>query len=346
MDKPCGRSAMKPMVIISIATRLVFGLTLDYTDALNASWMCPLLGFILFLPIALAVKRLTNTSSEKQKISFAAVSVLFSLLLIFDASAATHLLANTADIMALGEAPVWLLALPLVLLIFVCGIFGMEAEGYSARLWIRTMLPILAVVIIVQFRNYQFDWLLPLFGGGFGAIVKGAIYTSGYMTLLTLPWLLCVDDTEHSGILHGTFTGTISAVIILMLLAMLSPTLTGTTLSKSGRIELILSNGRVHLMLQMLTVVLWFANLLHLMNTETTAASSFLLNAFPRLSRKFAAGFIALAVFGCTIAGFAVKDPYAGIFSKCLYPVISAVILLMLIRSFTVKRRQPHAENH
>ena len=353
MDKPCGRSSMRPMITLAVAIRLVWLLSLEYTDAQNASWLCPLAGMIFYLPVAFAINALSKQVSgcafnspflKRRKSAAVFVSIFASLLLISDASASAHLLTNTADVMALGESPIWLLALPLSILVFTCSIFGIEAEGRSARIWRNISLPLLGIVIFVQFRNYQPAWLTPILGGGIKAVFRGAFYCAGYMALISLPWLIAVEDTEQRGILRGPIAGAMLASAILALLEMLTPPLVRTSISRSGRIELILSNGRVHLMLQLVTVILWFANLLHLLNAECTAASAFLQKALPRASNKLIAGITALTVFLCTVSGAVVNKPFLKLYSKALYPILCILIFVWLLFELISKRRKNHEQ--
>ena len=339
------------MISIAVAIRLIWGLSLAYTNAYNASWICPLIGLILFLPAGFAIKQLSAQSTGcafhagflqgKSPAKYIAALCIIALL-AFDASVNMHLLSNTADVMALGEAPVWLLALPLMLLIFVCAVLGMEAEGRSARIWMKIMLPMLAAVVIVQFRNYRVEWLAPVLGGGFKRIVNGGIYSAGCMALLSLPWLVCVEDTNHKSVLPYAFYGSVAASAVLALLAMLSPALVKTSLSRTAKIEMLLSNGRVHLMLQLLMVVLWFANLLHLMNAESTAAVAFIRIALPGISKWLVAALISACIFIGTVSGIAVKESFASVYRRLLFPLVCAILILLLICAIAYERRNKH----
>ncbi|MBQ3575281.1 MAG: hypothetical protein IJA26_06405, partial [Clostridia bacterium] len=60
MDKPCGRSAAGVMIAVSIAIRLIWAVSIDCTGVFNAAWICPIIGFVLFLPIGYAVKHISG----------------------------------------------------------------------------------------------------------------------------------------------------------------------------------------------------------------------------------------------------------------------------------------------
>lgn len=260
-------------------------------------------------------------------------------LLAFDASNNAHLLSNTANVMALGEVPMWLVVLPVTLLAFVCAIFGMEACGRSAQIWIRIMLPLLAIMVIVQFRNYRTEWLTPLLGGGTSAIFDGSVRSAGYILLLSLPWLICTEDRCHKNIGFFAMLGAFAAAGMLAILSMLSPALIHTTLSRSARIELVLSNGRVHLMLQLLMVVIWLVNLLHLLNAECSSAVAFLKTAFPNIPNWTFAAFATVCIYLCAATGIAIRQSVASAFGLLLYPFLCFFCLMMILCAIVKKRR-------
>lgn len=302
MNKPCGRGAVGPLISVSVAIRLIRHFAIDDTAVHNAAWLCPLLGFVLFLPIGISLRALSQACGgcalnapllREKKVGGFLVTLIAFAVLVLDASENIHLLANTANVMALGEIPLWLIAAPIALTAFVCACIGLEAGGRSARLWIWILLPLLAVMLLMQLGDYRSEWLTPIFGGGMRAIGNGSIASAGYMGLLALPWLICVEDRCKKGAVFFVLSGTLAASAALALLGMLAPTLIQTRLSGSARIELVLSNGRVHLMLQLLMVVIWFCNLLHLLNAECAGAVEFVRKSFPAFPRCAAAALAA-----------------------------------------------------
>lgn len=348
MDKPCGRNAAGPMIAVSVAIRLIWHFTVDDATIYNAAWLCPLIGFVLYLPIGISFKLLSKSSEgcalnarllrEKPVIAWIFAICTF-VLLAFDASTNAHLLSNTANVMALGEVPMWLVALPVTLLAFVCALFGMEACGRSARIWIWVMLPLLAIMMIVQFDNYRTEWLKPLLGGGIRAILNGSFRSAGYISLLSLPWLICTEDRCHKSVAFYAMFGSLAASGALALLSMLSPALLHTSLERSARIELILSNGRVHLMLQLLTVVLWLFNLLHLLNAECSSAAAILKNASRNIPNWVLAAVAAIFIYVCAATGIAVSSSLSSVFSMLLYPFLCMLSLILILLS-TIKARR------
>lgn len=341
MDRLCGRSAAGPMLVVAVAIRLIVHFVIEDGAVYNAAWLCPLIGFVLYLPIGFSIKTLLRGSKtiSEMNLFLKILSAGAFVLLAFDAGNAAHLLSNTANVMALGEVPMWLVALPVALLAFVCAIFGMEACGRSSQIWIRVLLPLLAIMVIVQFRNYRTEWLTPLLGGGTRVIFDGAIHSAGYISLLSLPWLICTEDRCHRNIGFFVMLGALSAAAILAMLSMLSPALIHTTLSRSARIELVLSNGRVHLMLQLLMVVIWLVNLLHLLNAECSSAAVFLNNAFPNAPNWIFAAVAAVCIYLCAATGLAIRQSVASAFGTLLYPLLCFICLMLILFSIVKNRR-------
>ena len=191
MDKPCGRSAAGAMIGVATAMRLIWHFSIVDNAAYNSAWLCPLIGFIFFLPIGYAIKALSQETcgcafnapflSEKAPLGRIIASVSFMLLSI-DTAQNVLLLSHTANIMALGEVPIWLVSIAFALLAFICAFLGMQAEGRSAMIWLRIMIPLLAVMVIVQFGSYRPEWLTPIFGGGFKAIFSGGLRSAAYIS--------------------------------------------------------------------------------------------------------------------------------------------------------------------
>lgn len=348
MTKPCGRSAAAPLVSVAVAMRLIWLLFIDYTGAANASWFCPWIGFILYLPVGVAVKAVCDAQrsavplsfGEKAKFARVLLSFIVVAALVTDASACMRLLSNTANVMALGEVPLWLLALPLGAVIFICTLLGMEPGGYSAGIWIRLSLPLLLVLLLVQLPDYMPAWLTPVFGGGWAAILEGGLRCAGAIALLSTPWLICTEDTNHRSPIPYALAGAAAASIVLFLLSMLAPAVVHTQTNYTARIEMLLGNGRVHLMLQLITVALWFGGLLHLLNTECTAAAGFIAGIAPQSPRWLAPALISVVATLLCIYGNRLSAALTASFAHLLFPLICAVMLVFVLLS------HPHGKEH
>lgn len=348
MSKNCGKSAAAPLITLAISMRLVWLLSIEYTQASNAAWLCPLIGFIMYLPVVFAIKLISKENSSgnerifiKHKAADVFLSAIIASALIIDASSCIRLLSNTANIMALGEVPLWLLALPIGLLIFFCCKIGMEAGGFSARIWIRIAIPLIAIMIFVQFGEYRPSWLMPVFGGGFSALMDGAWRCAGVISLLSLPWIFCVEDKNHSAPVRFAIWGTLSASAVLALLAMLAPPLIHTAQSSTARIEILLSNGRVHLMLQLITVVLWFGGLLHLLNMLCSSADTLLSTVAPEAPRCLLPALIAFTATLIAVFAKKLSGAFSACYGSCVYPAICILLIIAIFTKHFNRKGQP-----
>ena len=185
---------------------------------------------------------------------------------------------------------------------------------------------------------------MPIFGGGIHEIFSGGFYSAGCISMISVVWMLCTEDTCRKSLITYVSFGAISASVILLMLGMLSPSLVRTELSRSARIELILSNGRTPQMLQLFMVVLWFGNLLHLLNAECCSAAEYLLKTAPKAGKRAISAFITLAVFLIASTGMCERGQISRLYKGALYPMIGALMMCLLIISIFTNWRQEHAK--
>ena len=105
-----GRGAAASMMYIACTARVFWGVAVDYTDAMNASWIAAIAALVLILPLSFAVRQaaeLSNASPWENmarsvpKIIANVFSALFIAVLIFDCAVNMRLLASTATLTAL-----------------------------------------------------------------------------------------------------------------------------------------------------------------------------------------------------------------------------------------------------
>lgn len=291
MKQMPGRSVAAPMIAVSLAMRMFWGFSIDFHYALNALWMCPLVGLILFAPLAIAVDQsahlgngspLDNLSHTPPRSLIKVFEALFALMLLWDAAATVRLTASSTNVIALGNITVPILSLPLVAAVFFVVLMGIEAEGLSARIWLKLLPALFLIVLLVQLKSYNIAWLTPILGSGVESILSGGVYCAGCMSLLTLPWLIAVPDRNSHGLFRYVALPALAASLLLATQQMLYPVLINSALTRAARIELVLANGRIMLSPQLVVNVLWFGCLLHQIATEATAASTYLMRVVPK----------------------------------------------------------------
>ena len=302
MKRMPGKSQAACMIAVALTTRMFWGLSLDIPFALNAVWMCPLVGLVIYLPLAFAADQMGKhgSGSPLDNLSHCvpggiilAMELFFALLLLWDGAATVRLAASSSNVIALSDVSVPVLSLPLAIMAGIVTLLGIEAEGNSARIWLKLVPLLLLIIFIVQLRSYNAGWLTPILGDGVGSILDGSIYCAGAMALLSLPWLIAVPDRNDRGLLRYTAFAAAATSAMLISEQMLCPAQIRSALTRAARIELVLSNGRLMLSPQLVVNILWYGSLLHLISTQATSASAYLTRAFPG-----APGWIwALAVF-------------------------------------------------
>ena len=341
-----GRSAAIPMITTAMIMRMYWGLSLDFPYPLNATWLCPIVGLVIYLPFAFALRQAATlgNSSPWETLSrrthgpiMNVIALGFALVLIYDAASTVQLMALSSNVLALNDVSPSLLILPLALVILCAVALGADALGNSARLWLRALPVFLIIILLVQFRNYEFGWVTPILGGGTTSIVSGGVYCAGCMALISLPWLLAVPDRYAGRLLPWTTLAAAATALLMLSQQLLIPAMIGVELNVAARIDLILNNGRMTLSPQIILDVLWFGNMLYLISVEAVSAAEFARTVQPKFPILPLAAVIALLV------GFTAAQNGAWLHANpvviCnLYASIGAALALMLLIAVFRKR--------
>lgn len=347
-----GRNAAAPMVAAAIGMRMFWGMAVDFPFAMNASWLCPLLGLLIYLPLGFAINQVAKLGSGSVWTHLSegvpapirhGLEGLFALVLLYDAAVAVRLLASSSNLIALNDVTVHLLIFPLAIVVAIVVLLGGDATGNSARIWIK-LLPVFAVVMLfVQLKSYRTGWLTPVLGGGIGSILNGSIYCAGCLAMASLIWLPALPDRNRRGIL--VYAAAASVVVSLLMLTqhMSFPAMINIPFTRAARIELILSNGRMSLSPQLLLDILWFGSLLHLISAEVATAGVYLHLLWKKLPKWIEAILISAVV---SIA--AVYNPdwmmVSAEITRLLFPVIGGLIVSLMIFERLRKGMKKHAQ--
>ena len=347
-----GRSSASAMVFAAAAMRIFYGMGTEHYAAYNAVWLCPIAGLVLFVPFGMAICRTGNMQNGSvwqyfcdrcPKAIMKLAAIVFSLMLIYDCALTARLTAATANFAALNNISILWLMLPLTAVIFVVVMLGPDAEGYSARIWLKLLPIFLASVAAVQFKKYNSSWLMPILGGGLPAIAQGGLLSGGWMAMLSLIWLVAVPDRKQNRPLRSGIYAAAAACVLLAALQMLCPAMVETNLSQMARVEIILSNNRVSHTLQMFLIMLWFVGMLHLISAEAAAAACFIQS----LSLKLPKWTIAL-ICSAAVSALAISDLVRDGISRKVYPLsfpaIGLVFALLMGISFVKGGGRKHAQ--
>ncbi len=349
MKRMPGRSAVAPLITVSIIIRIFWGLCISHSYVLNASWICPILGFILYYPLGFAINQASelnngsawsNLSERAPKPLMQGAALLFAVLLLHDGAITARLAADSTNIIALNEVTAQILVLPMGIVALLVIWMGVEACGNSSRIWLRFYTLLSIIIFFIQIRSCNIGWLTPILGSGINNIISGAIYCAGCMSLLSLVWIISQPDRCQHGVLRPPVLATLIVVVLLLIQQTLAPALPSPIFNRAERIELILGNGRLSLSPQIILDILWYGNLLHLLSSEATAASAFLQSAFPKLPVWLLG--IACSVL-LTIA--AVTNFLNDQLTSYILPLAGAILALIMFFVLPEKKVQKNAKS-
>lgn len=346
MKYPPGRSAAAALISASVMARMFWGLSVDYPIALNAVWLCPLIGFALCLPLIFSIKQASKLASQGiwqnltchlphmvQKM----LNGLLALMLLYDAAVTVRLTASSSNIIALGDVTVHFLIVPLGFVACILVLLGSDAAGHSARIALRILPIFLLILFAVQVKHYHFAWLTPLLGSGAQSLISGGIYCAGNLALLSLVWLPALPDRNHHSLFPYLFFPCICVSLALACLHMGFPVMPDANFTHAARIELILSNGRMSLSPQFLLNILWYGGLLYLLAANVLGAAVYLRNVFSRLPLWILA--IAEALLISIVAVF---NPHwlqnSQMVTRLYFPIVGGILALCMILEFIRKR--------
>lgn len=348
-----GRSASAALMAAAVSMRMFWGLTVEETAALNAAWMCPLLGFVIALPLLFAIHQASKTGqlSPWQNLSgdlpsalqkpFAA---LWALLLLYDAAAVLRMTAASSNIIALGDVTVHLLIVPLGITVAILILLGPAAAGNSARIALRILPLFLLILLIVQLNSYRIAWLTPLLGAGVRGIASGGVYCAGCLALMSLIWLPAFPDRNRKGIYRYMLFSCIGVSVLLLCFQMSFPVMPEEEFTRAARMELILSNGRMSLSPQFILNVLWYGGMLYLLAANALGAAVYLRILLNRLPLWLLAVSEALAI---SIVGIFNPDwlQNSAQASRVYFPLIGAAFALLMLLQWIRKRGDVSCEN-
>lgn len=318
-------SAARAACFVAFAAKAFLDNAVTAPSTHNGAWLCPLLALLPVLPWALCADRLRICDRRRCGPLYAVMLVL----ILLDGAENLSAIARSAGYLALDRVPVALLALPVCLALFWCLTKNGDAVGYAAMLWTRLAPVLLILVAALQFRRLRPDWLRPLLGSGWRAVVSGGVRTAGRALPCLAPLLLADDEAERDGRTLGLTVLLVLAAALGALLLALHLMMTPTPLRPTqwvNRLDDLLVNGRAPLYTQLPMISAWYAGLLHLLLCEGFGAAALLQCLFPALDGRLCS-VLAVAGFG---AAYALQGTFgaADALSPWLYVVAALITAL------------------
>ncbi len=294
------RSASIPAAFVGVTVRLFFDLALDGGTIHNGAWIAALLGALPSIPYLLCLDAVRSNRSAATPLRLMLLSVT-----ALDAAHVLTIVVRAAGCLTLEYVPARYLALPLALAVLWCVWRNGDAVGYAAILWIRVFPALLLLVVALQMRHYNAQWLLPLFGNGFRDIIRGAARTPGWFVPATAIYFSADrSDDDYGGrpsIARLFFAPVVAALLLVLRLMMVPTGLYGLTWI--ARLDALLTNGRAALYLQLPMILAFFISAFHLLTCECFAASALLQRLMPALDGRLCAAIVTIACTGMCMSG-------------------------------------------
>lgn len=334
MKLSISRGSAVAAAFVAIAAKVFLENALNAPTTHNGAWLCPLIAALLVLPWIACIDILRPRIARTGRRSLPLYAALLVILLL-DAAENLTGIAQSAGYLSLDCLPPSVLALPVALALFWCLSRGGDAVGYAAMLWARLAPVLLILVAVMQFNRYRPEWLRPLLGSGWQAIVRGSVRTAGRIIPCSAVLLLAEDgekQREDGPARMLLFAAGIGALLLIQYL-MMTPTPMPAT-EWTNRLDSLLTNGRAPLYLQLPIISAWFAGLLHLLLCEGIALACLLQRLFPALDGRLCALAAAAALYLASGAQNLVA--VSGALSPWLYIVAAA---LTALTAFTSNRK-------
>lgn len=339
MIKLPGRSAASALVAAGVGMRMFWGLTVDYPFAMNASWICPILGLLIFMPLVFSISQASKISSGSvwdnltRNIPSGIIrltAAIPAILLIYDAAVTVRLLASSSNLIALNDVTVHILIFPPMLVISIIVLLGGDAAGHSARIWLKTLPLFMLILLIVQAKGYRIGWITPILGGGIASIVNGSIYCAGCLALSSLMWVIAVPDRQKSSLYLCTCIPSLAVSALILVQHMSFPAMINIPFTRAARIELLLSNGRMSLSPQLLLDILWFGGLLQLISADVVIASAFLHESLKKVKKWVIATALSFATGLASIYNPSWLRSSAE-FMQLVFPLVGGLFIILLL---------------
>ena len=338
---------------LAIAARLVHGVVVDLPELLNAGWLAILLGGAIAAIPALALCALLKQRRSASVLACIAhplrrvTCAAFFALSACDAAVVSSAIADSASIMALTDVATVYLMLPLLAICLACLRLNGDALGRSAAIWNRALPWLLLLVIVLEFRDYRFNWLTPVLGPGVSTLLDGAVRAAGWLSLPAALFLTAVPDERnvHSHLLPLKALGTSAgfAVLVALMYGMMTPAIQDSSLfSRSFRLDTLLANGRTGLSLQLPTNVLWYVSLLYALLFDVFTSAAMLQGALPRFGNRTCTVLALFAISLLSVSRLSGRAP--GLRAAVwLFPCIGLLLSILMISVFFAKGARKHA---
>jgi len=287
------RNCAANIACVSMVTRVFYGIVIDSPDLYHAGWISVLLGGVLAFPLFFCISQMCSSvngsiaGSIENAGAVRLIAVFFLISSLFDGAITARCISNSASYTAFNHSVRFFLLLPLFIAVLWALYCGGDGIGSSAGIWLHILPLFLVVITIFQATEYRWTWLTPVFGTGITSVLNGAVNVAGWMANTAGIFLfssVLIHENKRLNILKIYVFSVILSAILVVSRYMMAPTLLDLgERTRMHQLDIMLTNGRAPLILQMPLIIMWFVSMFHLLACDCFIASMCIGYIFPRL---------------------------------------------------------------
>lgn len=328
-----------PLAVSLIAARCFMTLTIDGAAYHNSGWVCMLGGYLLALPLAVAIDMSRFDFLRATGFVWKAICAVFAAVMAYEAAAVSRLLINSLSYSNLETVSPVTMTLVMLLIAMYAVIKNGRGVGNAAKLWIIAFVVTFAIIIVMNLRYMRPRWLTPVLGPGTGKLIEGSISAAGNISCGALLHLFIkyADPRGRRSCVRSVTIGCAAGLALCLYWSMMSPMQSDGRLDRLTRLELLLSNGRTDLGVQLPMTFSWFMAYIVALAGYSYISTAFCQEIAPRINGKYIAPFTALVAFIIATAGLA-ESSGATLVASWEYPAFAALLALAGLTGF-IKRK-------
>ena len=299
------------LACVMAASRVFFGVNIDTTELYNSGWISILLGGIIAFPLFFCIQRHVSAVQAGNSIPnhplIRVSSLIFGIAALLDSAITARCISNSASYAAFNHSIRFFLLVPLYIVVIWTVYCGGDAIGSNARIWIKLFPLYMLIIVACQITKYRITWLFPILGPGTNGLFRGAIKAAGWIS--TASAILIFSDKPGENCKRTNLYLVYGLIVLIptaltLLRNMMAPVLISSDArTRMFELDLMLTNGRSPLLLQLPLIVMWFISLFNLLCGDVFIVCAAITKLLPRikpiycvLAAAFASVFLSMSV--------------------------------------------------
>lgn len=306
-----------------------------YSLYMNSGWMCIVLGSLIALPFISAVKKLGKKDPDSY--IWRTLCIVIALYMAHTAAGITRLLINSVSYSNLQTvSPVLLSAIMLLACLYV-NMKNASGLANAVKVCGIAFLLLLSIILVSNLGHMNYRWLRPFGAADAGTLYRGSIYVAGSVTAAALIHMIAGEDDSSGGVLRGSIIGALIALVLSVYTSVMSPVDIASVHSRLQNIEMLISNGRTSLGVQLPITLAWFLGYLLVLTSYCYSAALFMQNALRGQRPVVPSVMSAIAVFVFANCGLAESE---GLEVVGRYAFYGAVLIIMTACMFGRRKHE------